>query len=165
MVDFKLIYNLCSRFDVPRDYLLHTSGQIFPWNMKNVTNWISRLQFLAKIGLFLVDFSTKWADLFFKWVDNSFSQISMFLLKICSSFSNLKVAGQLGQVNWPKIALGGTRPSWSLTYSLIFPKSSAPNPTNFPTKTNPNYSVAYLMFILMLQLKTKICKLFISIWS
>ena len=44
------------------------------------------------------------------WVDYSFSQISMFLLKICSSFSNLKVAGQLGQVNWPKIALGGTLP-------------------------------------------------------
>ena len=36
-----------------------------------------------------------------------FSKIGTFLLKICSSFPNLKVAGQLGQVNF---ALGGTLP-------------------------------------------------------
>ena len=59
--------------------------RFFSRNNKNVTYWISRLAFLAKVAFFLCylgNSSPIFADLFFKWVDCS-PKLSCF----CSKFA------------------------------------------------------------------------------
>ena len=106
MADFMHLDYICGRFYafrlyfgrfyVPSRYLWHTYYLMAGLSCikKNVTNWISRLAFLGQIGiLFLLHGSL------FPELADLFSQTGRFLLKIYSYFLNLKVAGQLGQVN------------------------------------------------------------------
>ena len=61
-------------------FVAHFMADFYLWNMKNVTNWISRLVFLTKIGIFFcyfVDFSTELLNL----------QICSLAKRFCAKFA------------------------------------------------------------------------------
>ena len=62
-------------------------------------DWYLWLKFHFNSSVTWETFSLNWQICFLNW-KIILPEIIMFFLKICSSFPNLKVAGELGQMSW-----------------------------------------------------------------